>query len=100
MITVSGVPVRIDLDGMFGIGAGFGYWPGFSAQAVEPNRAFISPTGYRSFLGIAAEPIADLTPESFSVKVVSGHVECHLKEQLVAIEPRYRTRLTNGEGAS
>ncbi|MDX0174517.1 hypothetical protein [Sinorhizobium meliloti] len=87
---VNGLRVRIEMDGMFGIGCGFGYWPGFAAHAVDHLRPFISETGYRSFLGIHADPAPGLTPDAFAAKVIAGHIRGELKGKLRAIEPRYR----------
>lgn len=54
VINVAGMRVHIEQDGIFGIGCGFSLWPGFSTHAVELEKPFLSPTGYRSFLGIYA----------------------------------------------
>jgi len=89
-VTVNGVRVRVELDGMFGIGCGFCFWPGFAAHAVDHDRPFISETGYRSFLGIHAEPVAGLAPDAFAAKVIAAHITRELKGRLVAIERRYR----------
>jgi hypothetical protein len=90
IITVDGMKVRIELDGLFGIGGRFIYWPGFSAHAVDYDRPFLSETGYRSFLGIHAEPVPGLTPDAFTGKVIAAYVARGLKGRLGAIEPRYR----------
>lgn len=90
VIEVSGMKVRIELDGMFGIGSGFCYWPGFAAHAVEYDRPFLSGTGYRSFLGIHAEPEPDLTPDTFAAKIIAAYVGRELKGRLEQIAPRYR----------
>ncbi|GAB4363606.1 MAG: hypothetical protein Kow0060_20440 [Methylohalobius crimeensis] len=42
---------------MFGIGSTAFYWLGFSAHAVEFDKPFLSSTGYRSFLGVHADPV-------------------------------------------
>ena len=84
--------VRIDLDGMFGIGAGACYWPGFAAHAVDFERPFLSETDYRSFLGIYADPTPGLLPDEFAAKVVSAHIRRELKGKPVAIGQRYRRR--------
>ncbi|MCW8087720.1 hypothetical protein [Sabulicella glaciei] len=89
-IEVCGMRVRIEMDGMFGIGCGFGYWPGFAARAVDHLRPFISETGYRSFLGIHADPAPGLTPDMFAAKVIAGHIRGEFKGKLRTIEPRYR----------
>lgn len=89
-VEVSGMRVRIELDGMFGIGCGYCYWPGFAAHAFDWHSPFISQTGYRSFLGIHADPAPGLTPDTFAQKIVAAHIKGELKGKLLAIEPRYR----------
>lgn len=85
-----GMKVRIEIEGLFGIGMGFTFWPGFSAHAVEYDRPFLSETGYRSFLGIRADPVPGLLPDEFALKVVAGYVEKELRGRLPAIAARYR----------
>ena len=97
IVTVGTMKVRIELDGIFGIASGFCYWPGFAAHAVEYDRPFLSETGYRSFLGIHAEPAPGLTPDAFAAKVIAAHVARECKGRLLAIAPRYRK---SGEGES
>ncbi len=97
IVTVSGARVRIEMDGIFGIGASFAYWPGFSAHAIDRDRPFISQTGYRSFLGIHADAVPDMMPDAFVAKVLAAHVAKELKGGLVAIAPSYRERA--GEAA-
>ena len=92
IVTTNSVPVRIEMDGMFGICAGSTFWLGFSAHAVDAGQPFISETGYRSFLGIHAEPVPGLTPDAFAEKVIAAHVSREMKGRLVAIESRYRPR--------
>lgn len=92
VITVGEMRVRIALDGLFGIAGSVQFWPGFAAHAVDEDRPFISETGYRSFLGIHAAPVPDLTPDEFAAKVIAAHIERALKGRLRTIEPRYRTR--------
>jgi len=92
IITVGKMRVRIELDGLFGIASSVAFWPGFAAHAVDLDRPFISETGYRSFLGIYAEPVPDLTPDAFTAKVIAAHIERELKGRLVPIAPQYRER--------
>jgi hypothetical protein len=99
VITAGSMQVRIEIDGMFGIGCSSGFWPGFSAHAVEADRPFLSETGYRSFLGIYAEPVPDLTPEDFAQKVIEDYVARSLKGRLVAIGDEYRSRFAGGGGS-
>jgi hypothetical protein len=37
-ITVDTMQVRSELDGLFGIGSGRSFWPGFAAHAVDHDR--------------------------------------------------------------
>lgn len=69
------------LSGIFGIGSSF---------AVDLDRPFLSQTGYRSFLGIHADPMPDILPEEFASKVIAVHVEHELRGKLVPIAERYR----------
>lgn len=89
-IEARGLKVRIEINGVFGIGSSSCFWPGFAAHAVESHKPFISETGYRSFLGIYAEPAAGISPEHFARAVIETHIEKHLKGRLLRIEPRYR----------
>jgi hypothetical protein len=90
IVTAAGARVRIEMDGVFGLFATTGFWLSFSAHAVDFDRPFISETGYRSFLGIHAEPVPGITPDAFAEKVVAAHVAREMKGRLVAIENRYR----------
>lgn len=89
-ITVRGVRVRVELDGMFGIGASCTYWHGFAAHAVNFDAPFISGTGYRSFLGIHAACVPDLTPDAFASRVIAAHIDGELAGKLETIADRYR----------
>lgn len=90
VVTVSGARVRIEMDGIFGIGGSFAYWPGFAAHVVDAGRPFISPTGYRSFLGIHADPAPGMTPEAVAAEIIAAYVARELNGRLVAIAPQYR----------
>lgn len=90
VISASGMRVRIEMEGVFGIGSSVGFWPGFAAHAVDLERPFLSQTGYRSFLGIHADPAPNLTPEIFTAKVISIYVENALKGRLEDIAPSYQ----------
>lgn len=90
VIDIDGMRVRIEMDGMSGIGSGYCYWPGLAAHAVDRDRPFISETGYRSFVGIHADAAPGLTPDAFAQTLIAAHIRRDLKGKLVAIEPRYR----------
>jgi hypothetical protein len=92
VIDVAGMKVRIELNGMFGIGSSHSLWPGFAAHAVDWDKPFLSPTGYRSFLGMHAEPVPGITPDAFAHEAIASHVARELKGKLVMIEQRYRER--------
>jgi hypothetical protein len=82
--------VRIEMEGLFGIGAGAMAWLGFSAHAVDRDRPFLSQTGYRSFLGVGGALAPGHTPESFCGAIVDAYVARELKGRLREIEPQYR----------
>jgi len=89
-IDVNRMKVCIKLEGLLGIGASVMFWPGFAAHAVDFERPFLSETGYRSFLGIAAEPYACVLPQEFAEKVIAAYVRTELKGKLAPIHQRYR----------
>ncbi len=90
-IEASGILIRIETDGIFGIGASHQFWPGFSAHCTDPSAPFITETGYRSFLGLHVEPCAGLTPDIFAQQVIATYIREELQGQLVVLSPRYRT---------
>lgn len=74
VVMVGEMPVRIELDGIFGIGASMCYWIGFAARRVE-GHPFFTETGYRSFLGIHAEVVPGITPDEYARKVIQSHID-------------------------
>lgn len=90
IIDVCAIRVRIDMDGIFGIGSRFMTWMNFSARAVDWDRPFLSETGYRSFMGLHAELVPGLTPDAFAAKVIASHVARTLKGKLLPIHPEHR----------
>lgn len=92
--TVGTMRVRIEFDGIFGIGSNSGFWHGFSAHAVDHDKPFLSETGYRSFLGLHADAVPGLTPDRFVQAVIERHVARELRGRLVTIAPRWRDTLT------
>ena len=91
-ITVGNIRVCIEMDGMFGIGAAYMSWPGFSAHAVEYDKPFLSETGYRSFLGLHGELLAGETPDAFALRAIAAHVARELKGRLLPINHAHRER--------
>lgn len=92
IVAVGCMRIWIEMDGLFGICSSHCYWPGFSAHAVDWDRPFLSPTGYRSYLGIYAEPQAGVSPASFAQGICARHIAKELRGKALAIEPRYRER--------
>lgn len=91
-IAQDGMRICVVIDGLFGIGSRISFWPGFEVHAIEEDKPFLSPTGYRSFLGMHAEPVADMTPDAFVAEMIAAYVARDLKGCLVAIRPEYRAR--------
>lgn len=89
IIETHGMRVRIDMDGLFGIGACYMTWMNFSARAVDRDKPFLSETGYRSFMGLPAALVPGLTPDAFAAEVIAAHVSRALKDKLVSIRPEY-----------
>lgn len=55
---------------------------------MDCERHFLSESGYRSFLGIPADPQPGLTPDTFAREVIAAYVARELKGQLLAITAR------------
>lgn len=90
IVCIEGMQVEVDLHGIFGIGGCYHFWPGFAARAVDHAKPFLSQTGYRSFLGIHAEPQAGLSPIRFVEIVIQGYIDNELKGHLLKIDEQYR----------
>lgn len=86
IVTVDSLPVSIEMQGIFGICSSSCPFPGFHARVVDRERPFISGTGFRSFLGIYAELVPGLTPDSFVHTVIEGHISRELKGKLRPLE--------------
>lgn len=82
--------VRIEIEGVFGIGATFVSWLGFSAHAVDKTKPFLSETGYRSFLGYGGPLLGGYTPETFVQAVIADYVDRSLRGRLLKIVPLTR----------
>jgi hypothetical protein len=92
-ITVGTMPVKVEQDGIFGIGASFGYWPNFAAHVVEPDKPFLSETGYRSFMGCHADPVPGITPDRFATEMCKAYVQKDCKGKAKRVERSYVDRL-------
>lgn len=86
-LTIASVPMRVNIDGMNGLGQCVSLLPHFDCRAVEKTRLFLSETGYRSFFtGITTAPALSLLE---AVKrVLEGYVAGELKGKLKAIKPK------------
>jgi hypothetical protein len=77
-----GCKVRIDLAGMRGVGP----FPSFGAHVVDKDKAFISRTGFRSFMGGSIEQRDVIT---FVVAQIEALIKSdkQLRKGLVMVEP-------------
>ncbi len=92
-IIVDGMKVRIEQDGIFGIDASMSPWPGFSANVVEPDKPFLSETGYRSFLGCRADMAPGVTPDRFAEEMIRAYLKRECKGKLKRVEKSYADRI-------
>lgn len=83
--------VRIEIEGLYSIGATFVSWLGFSAHAVDKSKPFLSETGYRSFLGSGGPLRAGYTPDTFVQAVIADYVDRSLRGRLLKIVPLMRS---------
>lgn len=56
-----GMTLKVEMGGMFGIGATAMPYLGFSVRAVDTSKPFLSSTGYRSFLGVSVSSEQGMT---------------------------------------
>ncbi len=90
IIEVRSMPVMIEMDGLFGIGSAFGYFPGFAAHAVDQAKPFISETGFRSFLGISVKAVPGEFPDGYAARVIGAYVARELHGRLCSIAAAFR----------
>jgi hypothetical protein len=84
IVSLPQVQVRVEMAGLFDIG-----FPSFAAHIVDHDEPFISPTGYRSFLGVGDIWRPGMTTEDLARAVVERHIAGALKGRLVALAPPY-----------
>lgn len=90
-VEVEGVPVRIEKDGIYGIG-GIG---SFAAHRVDMEQPFpISETGYRSFL-TSLDPPPPMTVDAFVLAVL----QAHLREK-EAEKPKRKRKVSESQAVS
>lgn len=85
-ITVQGMPARIDMGGIFGVGL---LLPSFSANVVDRTQPFLSETGYRSFMGLRSPPDPGMTTAEWAGAILEVYIKGELKGRLLPIDPRY-----------
>lgn len=83
-----GMQVRIDLDGVFGIGATALPFPGFAAHVVDRDAPFLSDTGFRSFLGFHMPLTPVLSVETYVRTAIAHQIKTDLKGRLVRVARR------------
>jgi hypothetical protein len=91
-VRVGNMPVHIRMDGMLGAGRLRSNWPGFDATVVEPDKPFLSETGYRSFIGVHAKLVPGLTTDAFAREVIASYIKAECKGRLRPVKPEYRGR--------
>lgn len=79
--------VRIEMEGLFGIGATAMSWLSFSAHAIDRKKPFLSDTGYRNFLGVGGSLEPGISPDTFAKAVIAAFVDRDLKGKLRKIVP-------------
>jgi hypothetical protein len=89
VIDVDGMRVRIEQEGMYGIGAFMSPTPGFSAHAVDYDKPFLSETGYQSFAGFRSEPEPGMTPDVLAAETIRAKIQRDSKGKLRKIERSY-----------
>lgn len=63
------------MDGLFGLGVSRIAWLGFSADAAEESRPFVSETSYRSFMRVGGALRAGDTSDAFVTSIIEAFVE-------------------------
>jgi len=97
-VIIDEMPAHIVMDGMIGACASMDIWPCFSANVVEPEKPFLSETGYRSFLGVHADLVPGLTLDAFVRDVIAAHIKGACKGKLRPVEDEYRGRYRAVQG--
>ena len=90
-VNVGDMPVHIVMDGLIGVSAGMNV-PAFSPNVVEPDKPFLSETGYRSFIGVHANLVPGLTPDVFAREVIGSYIKGECRGKLRPVKQEYRER--------
>jgi len=91
-IDLNGMKVRIEQDGLFGIGTFMSSAPGFSAHAVDYDKPFLSETGYRSFIGSRPDIEPGMTPDLVAREMIMAYMSRECKGKPKRIEQSYVER--------
>lgn len=91
-IDVDGMTVRIEQNGIFGIGSSHMFWPGFVAHAVEYDKPFLSETGYRSFIGAQGTVVSGFTPDRYAEEIIRSYIQRECKGKVLRIKQTYVER--------
>ncbi len=70
---------------MYGIGAM--PIPGFGAHVVEPDRPFISETGFRSFVGYNPDLPPGTTPDAYAKLLIEHYLDRDARENFGQSNP-------------
>jgi hypothetical protein len=92
LVDVNGIKVRIEQDGMLGIGSMSMFWPSFAAHAVDYEKPFLSETGYRSFMGPRVEVMTGIAPDQFATEVMKSYLAGECKGKPRKIQQTYVER--------
>lgn len=92
IIDVNGMKVRIEQDGLFGIGTFMSSAPGFKAHAVEYDKPFLSETGFRSFIGYRPDIEPGMTPDIAARDMIRAYITRDYKGKPLRIERSYLER--------
>jgi hypothetical protein len=91
-VDVNGMKARIEQDGMFGVGTGSMFWPGFGAHAIDYDKPFLSQTGYRSFHGAQGTVAPGMTPDKYAQEMIRSYMQRECKGKPRKIEQSYVER--------
>jgi hypothetical protein len=92
IVIVGTMQVRIKIDGIFGLGAR--PIPGFSTYCVEPDRPFLSDTGYQTFLGHNPQLSPGMSPDQCVIETIKVYVAREMKKRPVLLKAEYRRRFS------
>ena len=85
--------VRIEQDGIFGVSACYIPTLGFAAHVVDPDKPFLSETGYRSFIGCHAEMTPGQTPDTIAKRLIESYIHKDCKGKRRPLEKSYAERI-------